>query len=108
MGLNYFTINGNDSNYEKEGMILEPNYQPEPPSNQNGDREDEDFGFTPKELSRMYLDELLNLVNELLNMAFNFSQISGQTKVSYLYMQLGKVKVAYQTYCKHESKSQEI
>lgn len=108
MGLNYFTINGNDSNCEKEGMILEPNYQPEPPSNQNGDREDEDFKFTPKELSRMYLDELLNQTRYVIDLALNPAVNKGITKIATVYLAIDKLSVIYGVYSKHEIESQEI
>lgn len=88
--------------------IIEPNYQPEPPSNQNGDREDEDFELTSKELSELYLTEVLNLVYQLLDIAFCPSIISGQTKVMRIYAHLGKLQIAYQTHLKHEIESQEI
>ena len=89
-------------------MILEPNYQLEPPSNQNGDREDENFELTSKELSRMYLDELLNQIRYVIDLALNPAANKGITKIATVYLAIDKLSVIYSVYSRHEIESQEI
>jgi len=43
-------------------MIIEPNYQPDPPSNQPSDEDENEFGLSDREILPMILNDLLEAI----------------------------------------------
>jgi len=48
-------------------MIIEPNYQPEPPSNQPEDDDTNEFGLSDREILPMILNDLLEAIPTVLS-----------------------------------------
>lgn len=89
-------------------MITEPNYRPEPPSNQPSDIEDTTERFTSTKRSSILLDEALDKVDEVIEMIESGKYVRITDHTSELYDQVDFLKQRLKAYFDHQESLEEM